>query len=175
MLLRHIPGDGWVSTGHPSSRAWAWCCRCVSRVHLLFSGASTRGTTTSSEGDSRIIALTSHTTLSSIFLFLKLNLFYFGIPGPKSMFFDKMCILQCPVLVAWGDKDPWEPIELGRAYGKFDTVEDFVVLPNVGHCPQVFPPSFKWSQLSTCLCFIHYYLLSYSEVDSRFKFDRFNQ
>lgn len=44
--------------------------------------------------------------------------------------------LQCPVLVVWGDKDPWEPIELGRAYGNFDTVEDFVVLPDVGHCPQ---------------------------------------
>ena len=45
--------------------------------------------------------------------------------------------LQCPVLIAWGDKDPWEPIELGRAYGNFESVEDFVVLPNVGHCPQV--------------------------------------
>lgn len=44
--------------------------------------------------------------------------------------------LQCPVLVVWGDKDPWEPIELGRAYGKFQTVENFVVLPDVGHCPQ---------------------------------------
>ncbi|CAB4281656.1 unnamed protein product [Prunus armeniaca] len=36
----------------------------------------------------------------------------------------------------WGEKDPWEPIELGRAYGKFNSVEDYVVLPNVGHCPQ---------------------------------------
>ncbi|PPD71761.1 hypothetical protein GOBAR_DD31342 [Gossypium barbadense] len=30
----------------------------------------------------------------------------------------------------------WESIELRRAYVDFDTVEDFVVLPNVGHCPQ---------------------------------------
>ncbi|KAH9603997.1 hypothetical protein KSS87_023600 [Heliosperma pusillum] len=45
-------------------------------------------------------------------------------------------ISPCPVLIAWGDKDPWEPIELGRAYGNFETVEDFVVLPDVGHCPQ---------------------------------------
>lgn len=44
---------------------------------------------------------------------------------------------QCPVLIAWGDKDPWEPIELGKSYANFDAVEDFVVLPNVGHCPQV--------------------------------------
>jgi len=43
------------------------------------------------------------------------------------------------VLIAWGDKDPWEPIELGRAYGNFKTVEEFVVLPDVGHCPQVWP------------------------------------
>jgi hypothetical protein len=39
--------------------------------------------------------------------------------------------------VAWGEKDPWEPVELGRAYADFKAVEDFVVLPNVGHCPQV--------------------------------------
>ncbi|XP_051132470.1 uncharacterized protein LOC127252359 [Andrographis paniculata] len=45
-------------------------------------------------------------------------------------------LVKCPVLVAWGDKDPWEPIDLGKAFAKFDTVEDFVVLPNVGHCPQ---------------------------------------
>lgn len=45
--------------------------------------------------------------------------------------------LQCPVLIAWGEKDPWEPIELGRAYGDFDAVEEFVVLPEAGHCPQV--------------------------------------
>ncbi|CAN0927309.1 Pheophytinase, chloroplastic, partial [Linum grandiflorum] len=47
--------------------------------------------------------------------------------------------VKCPVLIGWGDKDPWEPIELGRAYGNFDTVEEFVVLPDVGHCPQVSP------------------------------------
>jgi len=45
--------------------------------------------------------------------------------------------LQCPVLIVWGDKDPWEPIELGRGFINFDSVEDFVTLPNVGHCPQV--------------------------------------
>lgn len=50
----------------------------------------------------------------------------------------RFCGLQCPVLIAWGEKDPWEPIELGRMYGNFDTVQDFVVLPDVGHCPQVF-------------------------------------
>ncbi|KAI8573032.1 hypothetical protein RHMOL_Rhmol01G0247600 [Rhododendron molle] len=69
-------------------------------------------------------------------------------PGAVEVFLEFICYsggplpeellpqVKCPVLIAWGDKDPWEPIELGRAYGKFDSVEDFVVLPNVGHCPQ---------------------------------------
>ena len=43
---------------------------------------------------------------------------------------------QCPVLIGWGEEDPWEPVELGRAYGEIATVEEFVVLPGVGHCPQ---------------------------------------
>ncbi|EEF26700.1 alpha/beta hydrolase, putative [Ricinus communis] len=70
-------------------------------------------------------------------------------PGAVDVFLDFICYsggplpeellpqVKCPVLIAWGDKDPWEPIELGRIYGTFDTVEDFVVLPNVGHCPQL--------------------------------------
>ncbi|RXH85348.1 hypothetical protein DVH24_042116 [Malus domestica] len=69
-------------------------------------------------------------------------------PGAVDVFLEFICYsggplpeellpqLKCPVLIGWGDKDPWEPIELGREYGKFDSVEDFVVLPDVGHCPQ---------------------------------------
>lgn len=69
-------------------------------------------------------------------------------PGAADVFLEFVCYsdgplpeellpqVKCPVLIAWGDKDPWEPIELGRAYGNFETVEDFVVLPDVGHCPQ---------------------------------------
>ncbi|THG22662.1 hypothetical protein TEA_011529 [Camellia sinensis var. sinensis] len=69
-------------------------------------------------------------------------------PGAADVFLEFICYsggplpeellpqVKCPVLIAWGDKDPWEPIELGRAYDKFDSVEDFIVLPNVGHCPQ---------------------------------------
>ncbi|KAM5582283.1 hypothetical protein ABKV19_002606 [Rosa sericea] len=69
-------------------------------------------------------------------------------PGAVDVFLEFICYsggplpeellpkVKCPVLIAWGDKDPWEPIELGRAYGNFESVEDFVVLPNVGHCPQ---------------------------------------
>lgn len=69
-------------------------------------------------------------------------------PGAVDVFLEFICYsdgplpeelipqMKCPVLIAWGDKDPWEPIELGKAYGEFDSVEEFVVLPNVGHCPQ---------------------------------------
>ncbi|OAY71165.1 Pheophytinase, chloroplastic, partial [Ananas comosus] len=69
-------------------------------------------------------------------------------PGAADVFLEFICYsegplpeellpkVKCPVLVAWGDKDPWEPVELGRAYADFNVVEEFIVLPNVGHCPQ---------------------------------------
>ncbi|KAH9327215.1 hypothetical protein KI387_007393 [Taxus chinensis] len=69
-------------------------------------------------------------------------------PGAVDVFLSFICYsdgplpeelipkVKCPVLILWGDKDPWEPIELGRAYGTYKNVEDFVALPNVGHCPQ---------------------------------------
>lgn len=69
-------------------------------------------------------------------------------PGAVDVFLDFICYsggplpeemlprVKVPVVIAWGDKDPWEPIALGKAYGDYDTVEEFVVLPNVGHCPQ---------------------------------------
>ena len=45
--------------------------------------------------------------------------------------------VRCPVLVAWGEADPWEPVDQGRTlYAGFPAVERFVVLPGVGHCPQ---------------------------------------
>lgn len=69
-------------------------------------------------------------------------------PGAVDVFLDFICYsggplpeemlprVKVPVVIAWGEKDPWEPIVLGKAYGVFDTVEEFIVLPNVGHCPQ---------------------------------------
>ena len=36
--------------------------------------------------------------------------------------------MSCPVSILWGEADPWEPIAKGRAYGDFDTVEEFLVL-----------------------------------------------
>lgn len=56
---------------------------------------------------------------------------YSGGPLPE----DLLPQVTAPVFIGWGEKDPWEPIELGRAYGDFPCVREFRVLPNLGHCP----------------------------------------
>lgn len=57
---------------------------------------------------------------------------YSGGPLPE----DLLPLLdreKCPVLIAWGEKDPWEPMNEGRKlYGGQPCVEDFIVLKNVG-------------------------------------------
>lgn len=45
-------------------------------------------------------------------------------------------ILPCPALILWGTDDPWEPIALGRELAEFPTVQKFMPLEGVGHCPQ---------------------------------------
>lgn len=49
---------------------------------------------------------------------------------------DLLPQLTCPTLILWGKEDPWEPIELARAYGEYPAVENFVELEGLGHCPQ---------------------------------------
>jgi pimeloyl-ACP methyl ester carboxylesterase len=49
---------------------------------------------------------------------------------------DLLPQMQCPVLVIWGNADPWEPIALGRAYADYPAVEAFIELDGIGHCPQ---------------------------------------
>lgn len=44
--------------------------------------------------------------------------------------------LPCPAIFLWGEADPWEPIALGKALADFPQVQQFIPLPNVGHCPQ---------------------------------------
>jgi len=48
---------------------------------------------------------------------------------------DLLPLVRCPVAIFWGEADPWEPIELGRAFADYPTVEAFVPLPGLGHCP----------------------------------------
>jgi pimeloyl-ACP methyl ester carboxylesterase len=49
---------------------------------------------------------------------------------------DLLPQLQCPAIILWGTADPWEPIDLGRAYGEYPAVEQFIPLEGLGHCPQ---------------------------------------
>ncbi len=67
---------------------------------------------------------------------------------------DLLPQLRCPTIILWGEEDPWEPLALGRAFGEFPTVDRFIVLPGLGHCPQdeapevVNPILLDW--LATC-------------------------
>jgi pimeloyl-ACP methyl ester carboxylesterase len=55
--------------------------------------------------------------------------------GPRPE--DLLAILPCDAIVVWGDRDPWEPIELGRSsFTRFSCVKEFVAIANAGHCPQ---------------------------------------
>ena len=56
---------------------------------------------------------------------------YSGGPLPEEL----LPLTKQPVRILWGEKDAWEPINLGRAYADFDCVDEFVPLPNAGHCP----------------------------------------
>jgi pimeloyl-ACP methyl ester carboxylesterase len=49
---------------------------------------------------------------------------------------DLLPLIEAPVLMLWGELDPWEPIELGRELGEYPAVTEFVALPGLGHCPQ---------------------------------------
>ena len=50
---------------------------------------------------------------------------YSGGPLPEEL----LPQTACPVSILWGEADPWEPIELGRAYADYDCVEEFIPLP----------------------------------------------
>lgn len=58
---------------------------------------------------------------------------YSGGPLPEEL----LPLTTCPVSILWGEADPWEPIDMGRAYGEYDCVEEFIPLPGVGHCCSV--------------------------------------
>ncbi len=64
-------------------------------------------------------------------VFLKFTAYSWG-PLPE----DLLPQLSCPAIAIWGAADPWEPIVLGRELMNVSTVNEFVELPNVGHCPQ---------------------------------------
>lgn len=62
-------------------------------------------------------------------------------PGPSPR--ELLPKVQCPLLVLWGDKDPWTPIQGAEIYRELSdrpVSEDvpplkFVAIPDTGHCP----------------------------------------
>ena len=53
-------------------------------------------------------------------------LLFSGGPLPEEL----LPQVKVPVRILWGENDPWEPIEMGRAaYGGFPCVDEFVTLP----------------------------------------------
>lgn len=53
-------------------------------------------------------------------------------PTPEEL----LARLPCEAILLWGERDPWEPIELGRALQRFPCVKEFIPIPKAGHCPQ---------------------------------------
>jgi pimeloyl-ACP methyl ester carboxylesterase len=49
---------------------------------------------------------------------------------------DLLPQISCPAIVLWGERDPWEPIELARQWADYPSVKAFIPLADVGHCPQ---------------------------------------
>ena len=49
---------------------------------------------------------------------------------------DLLPLLKCPTILLWGTEDPWEPVAMGRELAKFPTVDRFIPLDGLGHCPQ---------------------------------------
>ena len=54
---------------------------------------------------------------------------YSGGPLPEEL----LPQMSRPVSILWGEADPWEPIELGRAYADYDCVEEFIPLPGASY------------------------------------------
>ena len=49
---------------------------------------------------------------------------------------DLLPRLNCPTILLWGTEDPWEPVAMGQEFAKFPTVDRFIPLEGLGHCPQ---------------------------------------
>lgn len=49
---------------------------------------------------------------------------------------DLLPRLKCPTVLLWGTEDPWEPVAMGRELAEISTVDEFIPLVGLGHCPQ---------------------------------------
>jgi pimeloyl-ACP methyl ester carboxylesterase len=55
--------------------------------------------------------------------------------GPRTS--ELLAKLENPLLVLWGDADPWTPINGAKVYEEASKSKDIQVIPipNTGHCP----------------------------------------
>lgn len=60
---------------------------------------------------------------------------YSSGPLPEELLEDVSSSVSSPVRIFWGENDPWEPLALGKKLKDFKCVDEFVILPNGGHCP----------------------------------------
>ena len=49
---------------------------------------------------------------------------------------DLLPQLTCPTILLWGTEDPWEPVAMGKELAEISTVDEFIPLEGLGHCPQ---------------------------------------
>ena len=49
---------------------------------------------------------------------------------------DLLPRLTCPTVLLWGTEDPWEPVAMGKELAQIPTVDEFIPLEGLGHCPQ---------------------------------------
>jgi pimeloyl-ACP methyl ester carboxylesterase len=54
---------------------------------------------------------------------------------------QSLCRITCPALVVWGAKDPYIPVEFGRAYAERLPGAQLLELPAAGHWPWIDDPS----------------------------------
>ncbi|MBD2100749.1 alpha/beta fold hydrolase [Leptolyngbya sp. FACHB-261] len=54
-------------------------------------------------------------------------------PGPSPE--ELLPKVERPLLVLWGEADPWTPISRGRIYQSYSDQVQFVGIPDTGHCP----------------------------------------
>ncbi len=55
--------------------------------------------------------------------------------GPRTL--DLLAKVEKPLLVLWGDADPWTPIKGAKVYQDASKTKDIqvITIPNTGHCP----------------------------------------
>lgn len=56
-------------------------------------------------------------------------------PGPQPT--ELLPQVKCPLLVLWGEDDPWTPVSGGRIFQEFAGSQpiEFISIPKTGHCP----------------------------------------